>query len=135
MRRDRSISGTWAAPICPLTSSPATTGSPATMTENHAKVTQDVFLRLLEKGYMVKRTTTQYYDPEAERFLPDRYVEGTCPHCGYTQARGAPCETWGRTLDAIDLIDPRSRLTGATPVLRETEHYFFQLPPFAHDRR
>ena len=106
-----------------------------TMTENHATVTQDVFLRLLEKGYMVKRTTTQYYDPEAERFLPDRYVGGTCPHCGYTQARGDQCENCGRTLDAIDLIDPRSRLTGATPVLRETEHFFFKLPEFAEPLR
>jgi methionyl-tRNA synthetase len=106
-----------------------------TMTENHAAVTQDVFLRLLEKEYLVKSTTTQYFDPEAERFLPDRYVEGTCPHCGYTQARGDQCENCGRTLDAIDLIDPRSRLTGATPVPRETEHYFFKLPAFAEDLR
>ena len=106
-----------------------------TMTGNHAAVTQDVFLRLLEKGYLVKSTTPQYFDPEAERFLPDRYVEGTCPHCGYTQARGDQCENCGRTLDAIDLIDPRSRLTGATPVPRETEHYFFKLPAFADDLR
>ncbi len=102
-----------------------------TMTENHAAVTQDIFLRLLEQGYMVKKSTMQFYDPEAERFLPDRYVEGTCPHCGYPQARGDQCENCGRTLDATDLIDPRSRLTGATPVLRETEHYFFKLPEFA----
>jgi methionyl-tRNA synthetase len=102
-----------------------------TMTDNHHAVTQDVFLTLLEKGYLVKGTSTQFYDPEAERFLPDRYVEGTCPHCGYTEARGDQCENCGRTLDATDLIDPRSRLSGATPVLRETEHYFFQLPAFA----
>jgi len=106
-----------------------------TMTENHAAVTQDIFLRLLEKGYMVKGTSSQFYDPEAERFLPDRYVEGTCPHCGYTQARGDQCENCGRTLDATDLIDPRSRLTGATPMLRETEHYFFKLPEFAEPLR
>jgi methionyl-tRNA synthetase len=102
-----------------------------TMTENHAAVTQDVFLRLLEKGYLVKGTSTQYFDPEANRFLPDRYVEGTCPHCGYKDARGDQCENCGRTLDAVDLIDPRSRLTGAAPVLRETEHFFFRLPAFA----
>ncbi|HET7846908.1 MAG TPA: methionine--tRNA ligase [Acidimicrobiia bacterium] len=102
-----------------------------TMTDNHHAVTQDVFLTLLEKGYLVKGTSIQFYDPEAERFLPDRYVEGTCPHCGYTEARGDQCENCGRTLDATDLIDPRSRLSGATPVLRETEHYFFQLPAFA----
>ncbi len=106
-----------------------------TMTDNHAAVTQDIFLRLLEKGYLVKGSSTQYFDPEAERFLPDRYVEGTCPHCGYAQARGDQCENCGRTLDVTDLIDPRSRLTGATPVLRETEHYFFKLPEFAEPLR
>jgi methionyl-tRNA synthetase len=106
-----------------------------TMTENHAAVTQDIFLRLLEKGYLVKGTSTQFFDPEAERFLPDRYVEGTCPHCGYSRARGDQCENCGRTLDVTDLIDPRSRLTGATPVLRETEHYFFKLPEFAEPLR
>jgi methionyl-tRNA synthetase len=102
-----------------------------TMTENHHAVTQAFFLRLLEKGHLVKKTTTQLYDPEAERFLPDRYVEGTCPHCGYTEARGDQCDNCGRTLDVTDLIDPRSKLSGATPVPRETEHYFFQLPAFA----
>lgn len=106
-----------------------------TMTDNHAAVTQDIFLRLLEKGYLVKGSSTQYFDPEAERFLPDRYVEGTCPHCGYSRARGDQCENCGRTLDVTDLIDPRSRLTGATPVLRETEHYFFKLPEFAEPLR
>ncbi len=106
-----------------------------TMTENHAAVTQDMFLRLLEKGYMVKKTTTQFYDPDAERFLPDRYVEGTCPHCGYDQARGDQCENCGRTLDPTDLIDPRSRLSGATPVPRDTEHFFFKLPEFTEPLR
>jgi methionyl-tRNA synthetase len=102
-----------------------------TMTENHAAVTQDVFLRLLDKGYLVRGTSTQYFDPEAGRFLPDRYVEGTCPHCGYDQARGDQCENCGRTLDATDLLSPRSRLTGAIPELKETDHYFFRLPEFA----
>jgi methionyl-tRNA synthetase len=106
-----------------------------TMTENHHAVTQDIFLRLLEKGHLVKGTSNQFFDPEAERFLPDRYVEGTCPHCGYPRARGDQCENCGRTLDAVDLIDPRSRLTGAMPVMRETEHYFFRLPQFAEPLR
>jgi methionyl-tRNA synthetase len=101
-----------------------------TMTENHHRVTQDFFTRLLENGYLVKGTSEQFYDPEAERFLPDRYVEGTCPHCGYTDARGDQCDNCGRTLDPTDLIDPRSRLSGATPVRRETEHYFLDLPAF-----
>jgi methionyl-tRNA synthetase len=101
-----------------------------TMTENHHRVTQDFFTRLLENGYLVKGSSEQFYDPEAERFLPDRYVEGTCPHCGYTDARGDQCDNCGRTLDPTDLIDPRSRLSGATPVRRETEHYFLDLPAF-----
>lgn len=102
-----------------------------TMTENHHRVTQDVFLRLLENGYLNKKTTEQFYDPEADRFLPDRYVEGTCPHCGYTEARGDQCDNCGRTLDVTDLIDPRSKLSGASPVRRETAHYFLDLPAFA----
>ncbi len=99
----------------------------STGTPNHHAVTQDVFLRLLEHGYLAKETSAQFFDPEAERFLPDRYVEGTCPHCGYSEARGDQCENCGRTLDATDLIDPRSRLSGATPILRDTEHYFLLL--------
>jgi methionyl-tRNA synthetase len=99
----------------------------STGTSNHHAVTQEMFLRLLENGYLAKRTSDQFYDPEAERFLPDRYVEGTCPHCGYTEARGDQCENCGRTLDATDLINPRSRLSGATPVLRQTEHFFLLL--------
>jgi methionyl-tRNA synthetase len=102
-----------------------------TMTENHHRVTQDFFIRLLDNGYLVKDTSEQFYDPEAERFLPDRYVEGECPHCGYADARGDQCENCGRTLDPTDLIHPRSRLSGTTPERRETEHYFLDLPAFA----
>lgn len=102
-----------------------------TMTENHHRVTQDVFLKLLENGYVSKGTSEQFYDPEVGRFLPDRYVEGTCPHCGYEDARGDQCDNCSRTLDPTDLIDPRSKLSGAKPVQRETEHYFFDLPDFA----
>ena len=102
-----------------------------TMTENHHSVTQEFFLRLLEEGYLKKGTSEQFYDPDAGRFLPDRYVEGTCPHCDYRDARGDQCENCGRTLDVTDLINPRSKLTGATPELRETEHYFMDLPVFA----
>ena len=101
-----------------------------TMTDNHHSVTQEFFRKLLEQDYLVKRTSEQFYDPEAERFLPDRYVEGTCPHCGYADARGDQCDNCGRTLDATDLISPRSKLSGATPTRKETEHYFFKLPEF-----
>ncbi len=99
----------------------------STGTANHHSVTRDVFLRLLDNGYLEKRTSSQFYDPEAGRFLPDRYVQGTCPHCGYQQARGDQCDNCGRTLDPIDLIDPVSTMTGARPEPRDTEHYFLLL--------
>ena len=102
-----------------------------TMTDNHHAITQDFFLQLLDKGHLTRKTTEQFYDPEAERFLPDRYVEGTCPHCDYPDARGDQCDNCGRTLDATDLVNPRSKLSGAPPELRETEHFFLQLPAFA----
>jgi methionyl-tRNA synthetase len=101
-----------------------------TMTENHHRVTQEFFLLLLENGYVVKGKSEQFYDPEAQRFLPDRYVEGTCPHCGYADARGDQCDNCGRTLDPTDLLEPRSKLSGATPERRETEHFFLDLPAF-----
>ncbi len=102
-----------------------------TGTDNHHAVTQDIFLQLLERGHIDKRTSNQFYDPEAERFLPDRYVEGTCPHCEYDGARGDQCENCSRTLDPIDLIEPRSRLTGATPVERPTDHFYLRLSDFS----
>jgi len=98
-----------------------------TATENHAEVTQDMFMGLLNNGYLEKKTTEQFYDPEAERFLADRFVEGTCPHCGYKDARGDQCDNCSRTLDPEDLIGPRSKISGATPVMRSTEHYFLLL--------
>lgn len=99
-----------------------------TLTENHYAVTQDLFLRLLEKGLLYTKTTEQLYDPVAERFLPDRYVEGTCPRCGYQDARGDQCDNCGSTLDAMELINPRSRMSpGVTPVVRESEHFFLRL--------
>lgn len=101
-----------------------------TLTPIHYRVTQDFFLRLLEKGYLYQATEPAMFDPERQRFLPDRYVEGTCPHCGYTDARGDQCDNCGRTLDPVDLIDPRSKLSGATPVLRDTTHFFLDLPQF-----
>lgn len=101
-----------------------------TGTDNHRDVTQDVFSTLQEHGYVYPAASTQLYDPAAERFLPDRYIEGTCPHCGYTEARGDQCENCGRTLDPEDLLNPRSLLTGAAPEPRETEHYFFKLSAF-----
>lgn len=101
-----------------------------TGTDTHKRVVQDFFLKLLGNGYLYTQTSEQYFDDEAGRFLPDRYVEGTCPHCGYVDARGDQCDNCGKTLDPTDLIDPRSKLTGSTPVLRETEHYYWKLSAF-----
>jgi methionyl-tRNA synthetase len=101
-----------------------------TGTDTHTRVVQDFFTRLLDNGYLYPHMTEQFYDEQASRFLPDRYVEGTCPHCGYLDARGDQCDNCGKTLDPIDLIDPRSKLSGTTPVLRETEHYYWRLSAF-----
>jgi len=103
----------------------------STGTENHAEVTQDVFMRLLDNGHIDRRTSDQYYDAEADRFLPDRYIEGTCPHCDYSEARGDQCEDCGRTLDPEELVDPRSKITGSTPELRSTEHFYLRLSDFS----
>ena len=103
----------------------------STGTENHAAVTHDLFLRLLENGHIDRRTSDQYYDAEASRFLPDRYIEGTCPHCHYAEARGDQCEDCGRTLDPEELVDPRSKITGGTPEVRQTEHFYLRLSDFS----
>ena len=103
----------------------------STGTENHAAVTHDLFLRLLENGHIDRRTSDQYYDAEAGRFLPDRYIEGTCPHCHYAEARGDQCEDCGRTLDPEELVDPRSKITGSTPEVRQTEHFYLRLSDFS----
>ena len=98
-----------------------------TLTENHYATTQEMFLRLLEQKLLYPKTEDHLFDPEAQRFLPDRYVEGTCPKCGFAEARGDQCDNCGSTLDAVDLINPRSKITGATPVLRPSEHFFLKL--------
>ncbi len=102
-----------------------------TGTENHYRITQDFFLTLHDKGYIFKDTMQSPYCPTDRRFLPDRYVEGTCPYCGYTSARGDQCDNCGRTLDPVDLIDPRCRICGSKESkleIRTTEHFFLDLP-------
>ncbi len=102
-----------------------------TDTENHHHVARQLFLRLLENGYLFSKTQEQLYSVSEGRFLPDRYVEGTCPHCGYDGARGDQCENCGKLLNAIELIDPRTRTDGSAPEVRETTHYFLDLPKLA----
>lgn len=102
----------------------------STATPTHERVAQDLFTRLYEHGYLYEAQQTLLFDPLAGRFLPDRYVEGTCPRCGAEGARGDQCDTCGATLDALELIDPRSRLSDATPEPRETNHFFLRLSTF-----
>ncbi len=104
-----------------------------TDTANHIAVTQDIFTTLLRHGHLYEAEQTLLYDPEAERFLPDRYVEGTCPHCSFTQARGDQCDNCGRTVDALELIDPRSKITSARPEPRTTRHHFLRLSAFTDE--
>ena len=101
-----------------------------THTDNHVRVSQDIFLRLLERSYIYEAEQTLLYDPKVERFLPDRYVEGTCPHCDYEDARGDQCDNCGRTMDALELMNPRSRFSDATPEPRATNHFLLRLSAF-----
>jgi methionyl-tRNA synthetase len=101
-----------------------------TTTGNHAEVTQQIFLALYRNGYIVAKTTKGAISPSTGRTLPDRYVEGTCPICGYEGARGDQCDNCGNQLDAIDLINPHSRINGETPQFVDTEHLFLDLPAF-----
>ena len=102
-----------------------------TGTDNHAAVTQDIFLRLLERGFIYREVMTAFFCENDRRFLPDRYVTGTCPHCGAPDARGDQCDACGKPLNADELVEPRCRLCGAAPQLRETEHFFLDLAQFA----
>ncbi len=99
----------------------------STHTENHFKVSQSMFLALQKNGFLFTRKTMQWYSPAAKRFLPDRYVEGTCYICGFTGARSDQCDRCGNVLEPEKLINPKSKVDGSTPELRETEHYFLEL--------
>ncbi len=102
-----------------------------TTTRNHYAVTQEIFLGLYKNGYIFPQTTLGAISPSTGRTLPDRYIEGTCPICGYPSARGDQCDNCGNQLDPVDLINPRSRINGETPIFAEEEHFFFDLPAFA----
>ena len=106
-----------------------------TTTANHYRVTQDLFLKLYEKNYLVKRKQMGAFDAATGRTLPDRYIEGRCPICGYMEARGDQCDNCGNQLDPIDLINPHQRGSDAPVEFRETEHFFFDLPAFGDQLR
>ncbi len=105
-----------------------------TDTENHFAVSQEIFLALKENGYLYSKVTPQMYSPTAAKFLPDRYVEGTCPNCGYERARGDQCDNCNTLFEsAAQLVNPRSKTDDSALEMRDTEHFFIDLPAIAKD--
>jgi methionyl-tRNA synthetase len=102
-----------------------------TTTRNHHTVAQELFRTVHRNGYMIEKTTHGAISPSTGRTLPDRYIEGTCPICGYNAARGDQCDNCGNQLDPQDLIDPKSRINDETPKFIETDHFFLDLPALA----
>jgi methionyl-tRNA synthetase len=102
-----------------------------TTTPNHYAVVQEMFTTVHANGYMVEQTTHGAISPSTGRTLPDRYIEGTCPICGYGEARGDQCDNCGNQLDPTDLINPHSKINGETPEFIETQHFFLDLPALA----
>src|SRR3954464_3169036 len=102
-----------------------------TTTRNHYDVTQELFKQIFDNGYILEQPTHSAVSPTTGRTLPDRYIEGTCPICGYDGARGDQCDNCGNQLDPDQLINPRSRINGETPKFIETQHFFLDLPAFA----
>lgn len=102
-----------------------------TTTANHYAVAQELFTQVWKNGYMIERTTKGAISPSTGRTLPDRYIEGTCPICGYGEARGDQCDNCGNQLDPTELIDPRSKINGEVPEFVETQHFFLDLPALA----
>ena len=106
-----------------------------TTTQNHARVTQDIFKTLYDRGFIFEQEQLVSFSATTGHTLPDRYIEGTCPICGYPEARGDQCDNCGNQLDPTDLINPRSKIDGTTPVFKETRHLFLDLPAFADQLR
>lgn len=95
-----------------------------TDTKQHGKIVQEFFLEFLKKGYLFVQSTQQYYSEQEKRFLPDRYVIGTCKNCGFTDARSDQCDNCGKLLNQDELLNPHSKLTGSPVEFKETKHYF-----------
>ena len=98
-----------------------------TTSKTHQELASQFFRTLYDKGEFIQKTSQQYYDPEAKQFLADRYITGTCPHCGNEHAYGDQCEKCGTSLSALDLINPKSAISGSKPILRETTHWYLPL--------
>ncbi|MGD8406073.1 MAG: methionine--tRNA ligase [Anaerolineales bacterium] len=105
----------------------------STHTENHFKVSQAIFLALKENGFMFTQTSKQWYSPSAKKFLPDRYVEGTCYICGYEGARSDQCDNCGNVLEPEKLVDPKAKTGDGALELRETEHFYLDLSKLEPD--
>ena len=101
-----------------------------TTSKTHHQLASDFFKKLYEEGKFIEQTTEQYYDTEAQQFLADRYITGTCPHCGNENAYGDQCEACGTSLSATDLINPKSAISGSVPEMRETKHWFLPLDQY-----
>jgi len=102
----------------------------STGTENHTREVQEVFLKLLDKGYIYRDIVSQPYCSSCQRFLTDRYIGGTCPFCRSEKARGDQCDDCGKPLNAADLVHPRCSFCGRSPEFRDSEHFFLKLSAF-----
>ncbi|MFT4464476.1 MAG: methionine--tRNA ligase [Sodalis sp. (in: enterobacteria)] len=107
----------------------------STHSEENRQLSTLIYQRLKENGYIKSRTISQLFDPEKAMFLPDRFVKGSCPKCHSPDQYGDNCEVCGTTYNPTDLINPKSAVSGATPVMRESEHFFFDLPAFSDMQR
>jgi len=103
----------------------------STHSDENRELAESIYLKLRDAGHISRRTISQFFDPEQQMFLPDRFIYGGCPRCGAADQYGDNCEVCGATYDAGELKDPRSVLSGATPVKKDSEHYFFKLSDFA----
>lgn len=101
-----------------------------THSEENREICSDIYLKLRENGFISQRTINQLYDPEKNMFLPDRFVKGTCPKCGAEDQNGDNCDVCGATYSPTEVKNPRSVVSGATPILKDSEHFFFDLPQF-----
>ncbi|MBD2839395.1 methionine--tRNA ligase [Pseudomonas sp. JM0905a] len=102
----------------------------STHSEENRVLSSSIYTKLRDSGHIGTRPVTQYYDPEKEMFLADRFIKGTCPKCGTEDQYGDNCESCGATYSPTELKNPKSAISGATPVLKESLHYFFKLPNF-----
>ncbi|GGP73899.1 methionine--tRNA ligase [Shewanella ulleungensis] len=102
----------------------------STHSDENRALANDIYLKLRDGGYIKTKTISQLYDPEKNMFLPDRFVKGTCPKCKSEDQYGDNCDNCGATYSTTDLINPKSAVSGATPIMKDTEHFFFDLPAF-----